>query len=287
MEAARTVRGVPLREIVDFLDGYLNCDPVADSPKALNGLQVEASGPVKRFAVAVDASEAVIEAVRDRADLLIVHHGLFWAGLRPLTGPHYRRVRALIESGTALYSSHHPLDAHPEVGNAAVLADALGLTSVEPFGTWQGASVGVKGRVVKGRVEGKGRAHGWGGRDPRSERAADSPPGRALADLVADLSGLLGGEVTTLPGGPSQVASVGIVTGAGAFTVGEAADQGLDVLITGEAHHYHAIEAAELGVTILLGGHYATETWGVKKVAELLTERFGIEGHFVDSPTGL
>ena len=282
MEAAREVRGVPLREIVDFLDDYLNVGPVADSPKALNGLQVEASGPVKRFAVAVDASEAVIEAVRDRADLLIVHHGLFWAGLQTLTGPHYRRVRALIESGTALYSSHHPLDVHPEVGNAAVIADALGFTSVEPFGTWQGTPVGVKGRV-----HAKEGAHGHGGRDAGSERAADSPPGRALADLVADLSELLGGEVTTLPGGPSDVVSVGIVTGAGAFTVGEAAEQGLDVLITGEAHHYHAIEAAELGVTILLGGHYATETWGVRKVAELLTERFGIDGHFIDSPTGL
>ena len=256
------MRGVPLPEIVAFLDSYLEVRTAVDYSNALNGLQVQASGPVERFAVSVDSSEAVIRAVQDWADLLIVHHGLFWGGLQPLTGPHFRRVKALIESGTALYSAHLPLDAHRHVGNAAVLARALRLTSLKPFGQCKGAPVGWHGKL--------------------SER-----PDATLSDLASDLSAFLGNQVVTLPGGPKRVSSVGVVTGAGASTLGEGAALGLDVLVTGEAQHHHAIEAAELGVTVLLGGHYATETLGVKKVAELLTEHFGIEGRFVDSPTGL
>lgn len=255
------MRDVPLREIVDFLDSYLDVHAAADYPNALNGLQVEAADPVERFAVSVDSSEAVIRAARDWAGLLIVHHGLFWGGLQPLTGPHFRRVQALIESGTALYSAHLPLDSHPEVGNSAVLARALGLTSLEPFGEYRGAPIGWQGEL-------QGSKSGIG-------------------EFVATLSAVLGNEVRTLPGGPDVVSRVGVVTGAGASTLGEAAAVGLDVLVTGEAQHHHAIDAAEAGITILLGGHYATETWGVKKVGELLTRHFGIEGRFVDSPTGL
>lgn len=256
------MRSVALGEIVELLDGYLNIGTAVDYANALNGLQVEAPGPVRRFAVAVDASEAVIRVVQEWADLLVVHHGLFWGGLQPLTGPHFRRVKALIESGTALYSAHLPLDAHAEIGNAAVLARALRVTSLEPFGRYEGTPIGWHGKLTR-------------------------RPDCTLGTLAEDLSAVLGNQVVTLPGGPDKVASVGIVTGAGASTLREAAALGLDVLITGEAQHHHAIEAAELGVTVLLGGHYATETWGVKKIAELLTGRFGIEGRFVDSPTGL
>ncbi len=255
------MRAVPLTEVVAFLDRYLAVGSAADYPNALNGLQVEADGPVERFAVAVDASEAVINAVQDWADLLIVHHGLFWGGLQPLTGPHFRRVRALIESGTALYSAHLPLDSHPEVGNSAVLARALGLTSLEPFAEYKGAPVGWRG-VLPG-------------------------PGASLRDFAAKLAAVLGTEVRTLPGGSDAVSTVGVVTGAGASTLGEAAALKLDVLVTGEAQHHHAIDAAEMGVAVLLGGHYATETWGVKQVCELLAGHFGIEGRFVDFPTGL
>lgn len=256
------MRGVPLGEIVGFLDEVLEVPSAADYPNALNGLQVEADGPVERFAVAVDASEAVIGSVKKWADLLIVHHGLFWGGLQPLTGPHFRRIKALIESGTALYSVHLPLDSHPELGNCAVLARTLGVTSLAPFGDYRGAPVG------------------WWGRP-------GDPGGQPLDALTHRLAEVLEGEVKTLPGGPEAVGSVAVVTGAGASTLAEAAALGIDVLVTGEAQHHHAIEAAELGVTVLLGGHYATETWGVRKVAELLRDRFGIEGRFVDSPTGL
>ncbi|MDE2874734.1 MAG: Nif3-like dinuclear metal center hexameric protein [Gemmatimonadota bacterium] len=257
--APRTTTDAALAEIVGFLDEYLDVDGFPDYANALNGLQVAGPERVRRFAVAVDASESVIESVRDRADLLIVHHGLFWSGLQPLTGPHFRRVKALTESGTALYSAHLPLDGHPEVGNAAVLARKLGLATPEPFGRYRGTHIGCCGTV------------------------AATP----LADLAASLAAMTGDRVRTLPGGPDEVTDVGIVTGGGASMLPEAAGRGLDVLITGEASHHHAIDAAEMGVSVLLGGHYATEVWGVRAVMDLLEDRFGIEGCFVDSPTGL
>lgn len=250
---------VSLPDIAGFLDEYLAIEDAPDYPHALNGLQVAGPERVATIAVAVDASEAVITEAGEWADLLIVHHGLFWGGLKPLTGPHFRRVRLLIESGTALYSAHLPLDRHAEVGNAAVLARKLGLEALEPFGEYGGTFVGWMGTRSEVRL-------------------------RELADSLAAFSGA---RVRTLPGGPDPVARVGVVTGAGASTLHEAAAAGLDALVTGEAQHHHAIEAAELGVTVLLGGHYATEVWGVKALLRLLRHHFGIEGRFIDSPTGL
>ena len=311
---------VPLADITRYLDGYLDTARVPDYPNALNGLQVEGPHLVSRFAVAVDAREAVIEAVKDRADLLIVHHGLFWGGLQPLTGPHFRRVKALIDSGTALYSAHLPLDGHPEAGNAVVLARELGLENIEPFGNYEGFRIGCRGTVGQGA---KGAA-GVAGDDPAGEGAKGAPEvagdgpagegadeaagvagdgpvgpgadpglgggvarGVALPDFAARLSEVLGRTVTVLPGGPDTIATVAIATGGGASKLAEAAAAEVDVLVTGEAQHHHAIDASELGVTILLGGHYETETWGVRKISELLTDRFGLEGWFVDIPSGL
>ena len=253
------MQAVSLAEIARFLDEYLEVDRFPDYPHALNGLQVEGPEPVERFAVAVDASEAVIESVREWANLLIVHHGLFWSGLQPLTGPHFRRAKLLVESGTALYSAHLPLDGHPVVGNAAVLARNLGLEALEPFGEYKGRYIGCRGS------------------------RAEMP----LEELAETLATLTGSDVRTLPGGPRLVSSVGIATGGGASKLHEAAMLRLDVLITGEASHHHAIDAAERGVNVLLGGHYATEVWGVKAVMGLLQDHFGIAGRFVDSPTGM
>ncbi len=252
--------GVPLERIVSFLDDYLAVHSTPDYPTALNGLQVEAAGPVRTFAVAVDASQRVIDETTPHADLLIVHHGIFWDGLRPLRGPRFRRVRALIESGTALYSAHLPLDGHPEVGNAVAIARALRLRNLNPFGSYKGAPVGWSGRFT----------------EPIPENT-----------VRTELAQVLEGPVGVLPGGPDVVATVGVVTGAGGSLLAEAAERGVDLLITGEANHHHAIEAAEVGVTVLLGGHYATETFGVKALADVVTNRFGIKGRFVDAPTGL
>lgn len=249
---------VALAEIAGFLDDHLAVPGFPDYPNALNGIQVEGVGPVRRVAAAVDASRAVIDASRGWADLLIVHHGLFWNGLQPLTGRHFGRIKALVETNTALYSAHLPLDAHAEVGNSAILARKLGLERLEPFGDYQGVAVGWKG-------------------------VADVP----LRDLARRLKEATGDRAQILPGGPGHVTTAAVITGAAGSALPEAAAAGVDLLVTGEAQHHHAIDAAELGVSVLLGGHYATETWGVKALARLLEQRFGIEGRFVDSPTGL
>lgn len=251
-----------LESIVAYLNAYLSIDGYPDYPPAFNGLQVEGPSDVLRVAVAVDVSLATItEAVELGAQLLIVHHGLFWGGAAPLTGRRFERVRALMDGGLALYSSHLPLDAHAEVGNCAILAREIGLEPADRFGEYQGAAIG------------------WSGRFDEPQR---------LDELVLRVSGALGGgDVHVIPGGPERIERVGVVTGGGASFLEDAADRGLDALVTGEGPHHTHIDAMELGVHVLFGGHYATETFGVRAVGAHLAARFGIEWFFVDQPTGL
>lgn len=248
-----------LERIVQFADQLLEVDGFPDYGNALNGLQVEGPGPVARIAAAVDATEASIAAAGAAgADLLVVHHGLFWSGLRPVTGPLYRKLSALVGQGTALYSAHLPLDAHPEVGNCAILSERLGVAVEGPFGTYKGVEIGRCGTLDESRD--------------------------ALRDR---LSAVLGAEVRLITGGPERVERVGVVTGGGASFLEEARDRGLDTLVTGEASHHAFHDAMELGLNLLLGGHYATETWGVKALAARISEAFDVPWTFVDLPTGL
>jgi len=248
-----------LREITDYLDGYLRVAQVPDYPPALNGLQVENSGSVTRLAVAVDAVQATIEgAARAGADLLLVHHGLFWDGNRPVTGRRYRRLRTLLEADMAVYSAHLPLDVHPEVGNNAVLARRLGIEIQGGLGDYKGQPVGV-----------------WGTLDLRRDA------------LCARLDEVLGGVVKMVPGGPERVRRVGVITGAAGGEVATAGAEGLDALITGEGAHHNFFDAEEGGVNLFLGGHYATEVWGVRALAAHLEDRFGLPWTFIDHPTGL
>ncbi len=251
-----------LESIVSYLDNFLAVEGHPDYPAAFNGLQVEARPEVLRVATAVDASLATItEAVEREAQLLVVHHGLFWAGTAPLTGRHYERVRALIDGGLALYSCHLPLDAHPEVGNCALLAKAIGVEPADRFGDYQGMAIG------------------WSGPLDEPQRL------ESLAERVRAAVG--GGHVHVIPGGPERIERVGVVTGGGASFLDAAAARGLDALVTGEGPHHTHIDAMELGVHVLFGGHYATETFGVRAVGVHLAERFGVDWFFVDQPTGL
>jgi len=248
-----------LTRLVEYLDGYLRTAEVPDDPRAGNGLQVEGRRPVRKLAVAVDASERAIEAaVTGGCDVLIVHHGLFWDGLTPLTGRRYRKVAALIESGMAMYASHIPLDVHPEVGNSVVLARALGMEIEGTFGEFRGVEIGCHGRL------------------------------RVLREaLAARLDEVLGGRVLMIPGGPARLERVGVLTGAGGDAIGQAIEAGLDALVTGEGTHHTYFAAMEEGLNVYYGGHYATEVWGVKALAEHLAERFDLEWMFIDIPTGL
>lgn len=248
-----------LDDLRDYLDGFLRVSEVPDYPPALNGVQVENEGEIRRIAVAVDAAQATVEAaVREGADLLLVHHGLFWDGNRPVTGRRYRRLRALLEADVAVYAAHLPLDVHPEVGNSPVLARELGIELRGTFGDYKGWPLGV-----------------WGELDLSREA------------LCARLDDLLGGRVRMVPGGPERVRRVGVITGGAGSMVGAAAAAGLDAFITGEGAHHNYFDAEEGGINLYLGGHYATETWGVRALARHLEERFGLPWVFIDHPTGL
>lgn len=248
-----------LAQLVDYLDGILRVRDIPDAPDALNGLQVANSGTVSRLAAAVDVCEATIRAAAaSGADLLIVHHGLFWGGPQPLTGPQRRRVAGLLEHDIALYGSHLPLDLHPELGNNPVLARALGLDVRGAFGETRGVAIGVWGELAL----------------PREE-------------LRQRLTSVLGAPPRAMGFGPERTRRVGIVTGAAGSMIEQAAAAGLDTFITGEGTHHAYFDAEELGINVFFGGHYATETGGVKALAQHVEAKFGLPWVFVDHPTGL
>lgn len=251
--------GIPLAELVEYLDDYLSVEDVPDDPRALNGLQVESPGPVTRVAAAVDASEAAVrEAARRGCDLLLVHHGLFWGGLEPVTGRRYRKLRGLLEGGIAVYAAHLPLDAHPEVGNNAVLAGELGVAIEGRFGEHEGTEIGWWGRLGVHRDE----------LLRRLEEATREP-------------------VKLIPGGPERVERVAVVTGAASGLLEEALERGLDAFVTGEGPHHTYFDAVEGGIDLYYAGHYATETWGVRALARHLEEELSLPWEFLDLPTGL
>lgn len=251
---------VELKELVAYLDDYLNVADYTDAPGAHNGLQVGNGGTVSRVVACTDACQATIDAaVELDADLMIVHHGLFWgAGITPLTGRSHRRVKQLLDHDIAVYSCHIPLDAHLEVGNNAELARGLGLEELKPFGEYEGREIGYRGSLAVNRSE-----------------------------LERRLTELLGAAPFVIAGGPEQVSRVGVVTGGGGGLIGQAREAGLDTFITGEGQHYTYFDAEEWGINVIYAGHYATETLGVKALAAHVAEKFGVEWRFVDHPTGL
>lgn len=247
-----------LEQISAYLDEYLRIGEVSDYGQAMNGLQLENKGVVHRIAAAVDGCEAVMRsAVEQEVDLLLVHHGLFW-NTTPITGAMYRKVRGAIEGNLAVYSAHLPLDIHPKVGNNVLLARALGLKHLKPFMAVKGQPAGLMGSCSVSRES-----------------------------LQAHLSSILGSPVHVCPGGPAKPRNVGVVTGGAGSEVARAAAAGVDTFITGEGPHWSYTLAEELGVNLLYGGHYATETFGVKALAAHLSKRFKLPWVFIDHPTGL
>ena len=216
---------------------------------------------VTRLAFAVDAcQETITGAIASGAQMLVVHHGLFWGKPLLIVGPHHRRVKALLDGGCSLYAAHLPLDRHPEVGNNAELARLLGLTVVGGLGEAFGQPVGV---------------------------IATAPAGLTRDRLAAQLGAILGRAPWVTPGGPVEVRRVGIISGAAAREIADAAAAGCDTYVTGETNHSSYHDAAEYGVNVFYAGHYATETVGLKALASHLAVRFGLPGAFIDRPTGL
>jgi len=248
-----------LNEVVAYLNGLLGIPEMGDYPNALNGLQVMNSGGLSRIGAAVDACEAVVaEAAAAGVDFLLVHHGLFWGGLAPVTGAAYRKTRMIFDADMAVYSAHLPLDAHPDLGNNALLAAALGLEGGEPFFPAYGQPIGWKFEAEINR--------------------------EVLRDLIEKA---VGGSVHLAPGGPVLARRIGIVTGGAGGDLAKAAEAGVDTLITGEGPHWTYTAAEELGINLFYAGHYATETFGVKALAAQTAEKFGLPWQFIDHPTGL
>jgi dinuclear metal center YbgI/SA1388 family protein len=248
-----------LSEIVEYMDKYLRIHEIGDWPNALNGLQIQNSGHVTRIGAAVDVSTRVLsQAAKKDVDLLIVHHGLFWPGLRPVTGALHRQLKLAFKNDIALYSAHLPLDVHPKVGNNAQLAATLGFKSAKPFLEEKGQLIGLKANASR----------------PRD-------------GLVRQLRKAVGGPAKVFNFGPETASIVGIVTGGGGSEIYRLAGENIDTFITGEAPHWAAVAAEELGINLLLAGHYATEIFGVKALAAHLSKRFQIPWTFVNFPTGL
>lgn len=251
--------GADLRTLVRHCDALLNIEDIPDYDGAVNGLQVENQGRVSRIAAAVDASLTTARmAVEAKADLLLVHHGLFWGKRHPWTGTNYALLRLLLENDLAVYSAHLPLDLHPKLGNNALLCSALGLKNLKPFFHQ--------------------RERHWGFQATRKI---------ARQRLVSLAEKAVAGPVHLIPGGPATCRKIGVVSGGAGGELAVAAAEGVDTFITGEGPHWTFALAEELGINVLYAGHYATETFGVKALAQHLARRFKLTWTFVDHPTGL
>lgn len=247
------------KELTAYLDELLRTFEIADD--SLNGLQVDNGGTVSKVAVAVDVSEAAIrKAAEIGADMLLVHHGLFWGKAERVTGSLYARLAGLIRNGIALYASHLPLDMHPDLGNNAQAALIMDWPVAGDFGDYHGQILGREFRF--------------------------NPP-VSLQSLSDGLSKKLNCSVLVWEFGPSKIWSAGYVSGGAVSMLPEAIDKGLDLYITGEPRHSSYWQAKEAGINVLFAGHYATETLGVKALGGHLRTQFGLDVETIDLPTGL
>ena len=236
-------------------------DPHAIPDYARTGLQVAGTRPVRRLALAVSANlQSFADAAGWGADGVLVHHGLFWGQPLALRGPHRTRVRTALMADLNLYAAHLPLDAHPEVGNNAMIARALSLGDLQPFGEADGRKIGLAGEL------------------PFTQSLQD------FADRVQKLTG----EICLVHGGgPGEARRVGVISGSASDSIPEAARAGLDTFITGEPKHQAFHDPFEYGVNVIYAGHYETEVFGVRALAAKIEEEFGLPWQFLHLPTGL
>lgn len=251
-------------ELARRYDDELRTHAYTDLDASVNGLQVgNKDTVVDHVAFAVDAAGATIDrAIEVGADAMVVHHGLSWDGIDRITDRTYERLQPLLANDVALYVSHLPLDGHPTLGNAAALADLIDLVDREPFGTIGEETIGVRGRL------------------------ADGYDADALAGHLEQHLSTGDRRVQSFGFGPDRIQTLVILTGSGADWLDEAIDHGVDALVTGEGkgHVYH--DARDAGITVLLAGHYATETGGVRNL-QTLAEDWGLTTTFIDHPTEL
>jgi dinuclear metal center YbgI/SA1388 family protein len=252
-------------EVVTYLDAVLETALIPDFGNALNGLQLQNDGTISKVAASVDfSSRAVNGAIAAKADLLILHHGMFWPGLKPITGVAFARLQSLIANNIAVYSSHLPLDRHPVYGNNVLLSKHLGLVPSGEFARFKDIAIGVSGE---------------------SDIST-----RDLVELARNFARSHGGDVVaTEHAAERRTRRWAMCTGSGASTqtLDEASALGVDTLIVGEGPHHTAVDARESGLVVIYAGHYATETLGVTALAIHVGEKFAMDWTFIDAPTGL
>lgn len=247
-----------VHDIVRYLDELL--EPQRFEDYGPNGLQVPGPEEIEVVATGVSASLELFErAAHLGAGLVVVHHGLLWdKAPRSITPTLAGRLRALLCRDIGLAAYHLPLDAHPQVGNNALIARGLGCQDPRPFAEHHGRAVGVAAHLPAG--------------------------GMALSELVKRVRALTGRDPLVFDGGPEPVRTIGIVSGGGAGSLAQAAEEGLDALLTGEPAEPAMTEAREAAVHFIAAGHYATETFGVRRLGEILEGRFGVRHRFIDVP---
>ena len=248
-----------ITSICRFLNKTLNIRKIPDGSR--NGLQVKSKNTVKKIGFTVDISISAIEmAKRKKVDLLIVHHGILWKGKRDKTGLKKATIQMLNKYKISLCAYHLPLDLHPIYGNNIILANMLDLLEISKFGTYKRKAIGFKGNLSK-------------------------PTDRKKVMLL--LNNKLQTKCSMLPFGKNRVKSIGIVSGGGDFAITESYKKNVDLLITGEVGHsiYHV--AKDLKKNVIMAGHYASETVGVKALMPILREKFDIKTTFIDIPTGM
>lgn len=249
-----------LSEIVSLLDTTLRVSEIKDASVAMNGLQVENNGTVSKVALAVDGSQQTIDAaISAGADLLVLHHGIFWCGLQPIAGWWKHKVESCLHNNLAIYSAHLPLDLHPELGNNAGIARALGLRDIQPEVDYHGTLIGLSG-VFQGTV--------------------DELRARYAEITASTVTGVV--HTGSIPAG-----RIALCSGGGGEEIYQMHAKGYQTYLTGEENHWVSNAARDMGVNILFAGHYATETFGVKAVGRLLEEKFALPTVFIDNPTGM
>jgi len=248
-----------LKKVTDYCNSFLKIQEINDWPGAVNGLQVTNSGQISKIGAAVDVSPQVInKAIEFNVDFLIVHHGLFWNSNLPLVGQRYQMLKNIFSNNIAIYSAHLPLDNHPTIGNNVLLAKKLGLKHQKPLVFDHGQWLGILAETKL----------------PRQS-------------LYYALNKLFNNSVRLIPFGPETCTKIGIITGAAGDLIKQVAQSGVDTFITGEGHHWSFTFASEIMLNVFYCGHYLSETFGVKALADHLSKRFKLPWVFIDCPTGL
>ena len=246
----------------EFFRGFLDLEGLKDVDSSLNGLQADNDGSeIKKIAFAVDSGLEVFKRATDSgADLLFVHHGLFWGDPLALKGVHRERIKFLLDHNLALYAAHLPLDQHPELGNNAILAEILGIQNKEPFGLYHGRKIGYKGTLSKPLT---------------------------VDEAVKRISFMNRPPIGVFPFGKKESSTCAVISGGAGNEAFQALEEKVDLYVTGETSHpvyHHALEGR---LNIVAGGHYSTEVWGVRRLMEKCVKELGIDAEFLDVPTGL